>query len=71
MEFIIHRNGASLIIDDYVVTDVEYKTKSNYEWSHIKWGMYWDKDYNVTNDPDLSTEYSILNFKRKIKVKEQ
>ena len=70
IEFIISPTGASLVIDGYVVTDIEYKTKSNFEWSYIKWGMYWDKNYNVKNEISQQTEYTISNFKRSIKIKD-
>lgn len=70
IELIISQNHASMIVDGYVITDVEYKTKSNLEWSFIKWGMYWDKNYNTSNDPAMRTIYTIEDFKRSILTKE-
>ena len=69
VEIITSPSGVSFIVDGVVVTDVEYKTKSNHEWSFIKWGMYWDEYYNTTNDPNLQTVYSIENFTRSIRLK--
>lgn len=67
VEFIIAPDRASLIIDGNVITDVQYQTKSTHSLSDVKWGMYWDKDYNVTNDSNLRTVYRINNFKRLLK----
>lgn len=69
VEIIISLTGVKFMVDGVTVTDVEYKTKSNLEWSFIKWGMYWDENYNTWNDPDLQTIYEIKNFKRWIKLK--
>jgi len=70
VELIISRTGVSFLVDGMVITDEDYKTKSDYTWSRIKFGQYHDANYNTDNDPNLATIYTISDFKRLIKIKD-
>jgi hypothetical protein len=69
VELIISLTGVKFIVDGNVVSDVDYKTKSNLEWSYIKWGMYWDENYNTMQEESERTIFSIESFVRSIKIK--
>ncbi|NMP32966.1 hypothetical protein HII17_15515 [Thalassotalea sp. M1531] len=63
IEFIISDAGqASLIVNDNVISDVEYKTKSESGVHAIQWGMYWNKGYNEEHDPLKQIMIRMDNF---------
>ena len=68
IEFHINPQGASLVVNDKVISNETYKTKSNISKHRQMWGMYWDVNYNNENDPDKRIVIRIDNFKRFIYI---
>ena len=64
VEFYINPEGASLVVNDIVVSDEKYKTKSEFSDHKNMFGMYWDVDYNNKNEPDKALVVRIDNLKR-------
>ena len=50
-------------LNNVVVSDVEYQTKSFTENHVIQWGQYWSKGYNIENDPLNRIVIRIDDFK--------
>ena len=66
IEFYINPEGAKLVINDKMLSDKKYKTKSLIEDHLAQWGMYWSNEYNPDNNQDNRLVIRIDNFKRYI-----
>ena len=53
-------------VNDIVVTDIEYQTKSPDGAHAPQWGLYWSKGYNVNNDPLKRIVIRIDDFARSV-----
>ena len=62
IDFYLSKLGASLVINNKVVSDELYKTKSEHEDHRFKFGMYWSPDHNQENDPLKRIILSVSDF---------
>ena len=67
IRFFINDKGASLIVNNYLVSSEAYKTKSDLEDHKMQWGMYWSNEYNNQNEQDKRITARIDEFKRLVK----
>jgi len=67
VEIITYDSGRVIFkMNNLVISDYSYQTKSATESHVIQWGQYWNKGFNLENDANDNIELKIENFTRSV-----